>query len=435
MLTGLLVIAFFMVIGGLMITRRLPTLIALPVLAIGVAIISGIPLVDSVGNKGILDYIIQKGATYLASAYCAVILGACLGQFMNQTAVSRTIVKGAAELGGDNPFLITILITLAVAILFTTIDGLGAAIMAATIAIPIMTSVGVPGITAVCMMLFGMATGGILNMSNWAFYTTATGVAQRDVQSFALTLAALTALTSILFAIIEFKRSGIKFAWAAHTPAQPLLQPNSENPPLVSLFTPLVPILCVMLLKWPILPAFIMGIVWCFFTVYFFSAQKTFRQLMSLLIKAAFEGVSDSAPAVMLMIGIGMVLNSFMHPIVAQKLAPFLRLVIPSQQIGYILFFSLLAPLALYRGPLNLWGLGSGIAAMIIGLKILPATAVVGAFLSTERVQCVGDPTNTHNVWLSNYVRVDVNKILIKLIPYIWGLAVTGIIISSFMWF
>jgi hypothetical protein len=437
MLIAILMFGLFLFSAVLMITRKLPVLIALPVLAVGVAVIAGVPLITGGGEKdmGILNYVIQGGATRLATAYCSVILGAWLGQFMNQTGISKTIVKGAAELGGDNPFLVTILITIAVATLYTSINGLGAAIMIGTIAVPIMISVGVSGITAVSMMLFGMATGSIINISSWSFYTTATGVQQSDVQTFALTLAVLTAVTSLLFAIIEFKRTGIKFAWAAHIATKSTLQAQVEKTPLLSLFTPLVPIISVIIFKWPILPAFLAGLAWCFLTIYIFSSQRKISQLISMLTKAAFEGVSDSAPAVLLMIGIGMVLNSFMHPIVAKSITPFLQVVIPSQQITYILLFSLLVPLALYRGPLNLWGLGSGIAAVIIGLKILPAPAVFSAFLSAERVQFIGDPTNTHNVWLANYVGVDVNQILFKVLPYIWGLAVVGIIISSFMWF
>jgi hypothetical protein len=120
---------------------------------------------------------------------------------------------------------------------------------------------------------------------------------------------------------------------------------------------------------------------------------------------------------------------------VAKSLEPFLKSIIPSSRISYIILFSLLAPLALYRGPLNLWGLGSGIAGLIIGLKLLPSTAAMGAFLSTERIQAIGDPTNTQNVWLSNYAGVDVNKLLLKLLPYIWILAIAGVVTASIMFF
>lgn len=437
MVASIFILVLFLAIVGLMITKKIPTILALPILAVGVALIAGVPFVN-VGkdgtDTGLLSNIIQDGATRLSSAYCAVILGAWLGQLMNHTGISKTIVKGAAELGGDRPFIVTILVTIAVALLFTTIDGLGAVIMVASIALPIMISVGVPGITAACMMLFGMATGGIINMSNWVFYTEATGVKQSDVQSFAITMAILTAVTAIVFAIIEFKKSGIKFAWAAPAEENKDAKGSEEKAPVLSLLTPIVPIALVIGLKIPILPAFLCGILWCFLTNLIFVRRKV-SELISIIVKSALEGVSDSAPAVILMIGIGMVLNSFMHPTVTAAIAPFLKVVIPAGVIGYALFFIILAPLALYRGPLNLWGLGSGIAAVIIGLKILPAPAVFSAFLSAERVQSIGDPTNTHNVWLSNYVGTDVNKILLKVLPYIWGLAAVGIIISCFMWF
>ena len=39
-----------------------------------------------------------------------------------------------------------------------------------------------------------------------------------------------------------------------------------------------------------------------------------------------------------------------------------------TRECPYIIFFAILAPLALYRGPMNMFGLGSGIAALIIGL-------------------------------------------------------------------
>lgn len=435
MLQSILILALFLVITILMISRKLPTLIALPILAVGIAAIAGIPLklMDGDNDIGIINYIIQGGATRLASAYTAVIFGAWLGQLMNQTGISKTIVKGAAELAGDKPFLVTILLTAAVAVLFTTLDGLGATIMLATIVIPIMVSVGVPGIIAACMMLFGMATGLMFNISNWAFYASATGVKQEDVQTFALVLCILTAVTSLIFAIVEFKKAGIKFSWAAKSNHDDL-EADNEKAPLLSLFTPIIPIIFVIAFKWAIIPSFIMGILWCFFTVLIFSKKK-FSSMLSLVTKSGFEGLTDSAPAVLLMIGIGMVLNSLMHPVVAKSITPLIKAVIPGSVVGYAIFFSLLAPLALYRGPLNLWGLGSGIAAVIINLNILPAPAVFSAFLSAERVQAIGDPTNTHNVWLANYVGVDVNDILKKVLPYIWGLAIVGVIISSFMWF
>ena len=81
------------------------------------------------------------------------------------------------------------------------------------------------------------------------------------------------------------------------------------------------------------------------------------------------------------MIGIGILYLAVTHSMVKEVLNPFLLAVIPSNRIAYIIFFSLLAPLSLYRGPMNLFGLGSGIAALVIGLGTLSPLAVMGAFL------------------------------------------------------
>lgn len=131
MLTSILILLFFLVIALLMATRKIPTLVALPILAIGIALIAGVPLVlvKDKQQLGILAHIIDGGSTRLAAAYSSVIVAAWLGQLMNHTGVSKTIVKSAAELGGDRPFLVTVLVTAAVAFLFTTMAGLGAVIM------------------------------------------------------------------------------------------------------------------------------------------------------------------------------------------------------------------------------------------------------------------------------------------------------------------
>lgn len=428
MLTPILILAVFLIIAILMISRKLPTLIALPILAIVVAALAKVPLS---GDKSILSLVIEGGATRLASAYVAVIFGAWLGQIMNLTGISKTIIKLAAELGGDRPFLISILMSIAIALLFTTIGGLGAVIMIGSIALPILLSVGIPATTAVGMFLFSFATGLLFNIGNWVFYINALGVSLENVKTFAFLLAGLTALTTFIYIIVEFKRQGIKFAWSArNTMGNSGFNPEDRKAPALSLVTPLIPITLVMVFNWPIIPAFLVGIIYGLVTT-----QRSLGQLVNLLTKSAFDGVSDSAPAVILMIGIGMVLNSLMHPLVSEQMAPFLKTVLPTAPLGYLLFFSLLAPLALYRGPLNLWGLGSGIAGLIISLGLLPAPVVMSAFLSVERVQAIADPTNTHNVWLANFAGVDVNKVLLKVLPYVWILASAGVVLSTILWF
>ncbi len=151
-------------------------------------------------------------------------------------------------------------------------------------------------------------------------------------------------------------------------------------------------------------------------------------------------------PALVMMLGIGMLLNAIigpggewnaMHPDgwpVLNVLRPLMMAITPKTPLGFVLIFTLAAPLALYRGPLNVWGMGYGIAAVFLASG-MPAGAVMGLLLAVGQVQGISDPTNTHNVWLANEMQQDVQKVLWNTLPYTWSVAVVGLIAASLIFY
>ena len=239
-----------------------------------------------------------------------------------------------------------------------------------------------------------------------------------------------TLIATIVLIVVEFKKNGIKFGFSAPTGDVEESRQLKGVTGGLAMISPLIPIVLVAFLKVPVCPAFTVGIIWALvFT------SKSFKKAMNMLTKTCYDGITDAGPAVILMVGIGILYLAVTNPIVKEVLNPFLLKVVPSNRIGYIIFFAVLAPLSLYRGPMNLFGLGSGIAALVIGLGTLSPMAVMGAFLAAERIQGCGDPTNTQNVWTANFAEVDVNQITRKLLPYLWTLAVVGVVISAFLYF
>ena len=116
-------------------------------------------------------------------------------------------------------------------------------------------------------------------------------------------------------------------------------------------------------------------------------------------------------------------------------MTPLITAVMPSSAAGYVLFFTICAPLALYRGPLNLWGLGSGLMALMVSTGSIPGAAIMGAIFSVGMIQGVCDPTNTHNVWIANYLALDTQKILKETVPYMWLLALAGLLLAAIKYF
>ena len=120
--------------------------------------------------------------------------------------------------------------------------------------------------------------------------------------------------------------------------------------------------------------------VYCFFT----TLRKGSLQRLS---KAVTEGISNSAGAIFLLIGIGMLLVVVMDARVSAILGPAMASILPGTAITFVVFFSVLAPLSLYRGPLNIWGLGLGLASVMVSTGKLGATSIMAALMTTGQIQ------------------------------------------------
>lgn len=428
----ILILILFIIMVSLMVKGKLTFVLSLPLLAFGIALFAGVPLF---GESGMMAVVFEGGVVKMSSAYAALIISAWLGAMMNNTGVSKTIIKTTAELGGDKPLLVTVFLVIACTLIFTTISGLGGVIMVGSIAVPIMISVGVPGLVTVCVFLFSYAAGMILNLANWTYYSSLTDVPIGEVQIFAYISCGLTLIVCLAFILIQFKKEGVKIGWSKENP-EPALEEDSDykKAPLLSLITPLVPIALVMAFKWTIITALFAGIVYCTITVLIFSKGMTINKIIGIATKSAIDGVNDGALGILSMIVIGMLTASLAHPVVSGVISGTVINLVPTSKIGYILFFAVLAPLALYRGPLNIWGIGAGIATLITGAGILPATAVMCGFIACERMQMMCDPTNSHNVWLANFVGSDTISILKKMILYVWLICAILAVVSGFLW-
>jgi H+/gluconate symporter-like permease len=482
-----LLIGVFLLMALMMFFRKIPALIALPLMAVLIALIGGIKISD------IIEYVIGQGSLKLHQAYTIALFGSMLSVLMQKTGVAESFIKKGAELSGDNPWLIAIILLLLIIALFTTLGGLGAIIMVATIVLPIMSSVGIGPMTSVGIFLFGLSIGGILNVGNWAVYISVMGLTVDEIRPFAMLMFLVSILGAIVYITVQIYRDGhdlnfkkiifrssfiviliavIYYLFSSISSDDFKIQFNeilnqtgnllkwfialaivllfvsalvriilrkneiAAQPHWISFLSPILPLFLILLFDVNFIAAFVVGLIYAFLTTY-----KKGR--LNLFIQSCFEGGGVVMPAVVLMFGIGMLLVAIMGPggdlpqyvngwPVLNIIRPMMAQIVPTNPITYVLIFTIAAPLALYRGPLNVWGMGYGLAAVFLASGMNPG-AVMGLLLAVGQIQGISDPTNTHNVWLANEMRVDVQKVLWNTITYTWILAIIGLIISSFM--
>jgi hypothetical protein len=419
---------------------------------------------------------------------------------------------------------------IATGLLFTTLGGLGAVIMVGTIILPIMMSLGISPLAAAGVMLVGISMGGSLNISNWQLYISVLNLSRSTVRNFALVMTALYFIVGLIFCFWSLRRSQLR---------RFLPVPEETRHPVrrIALLSPVIPLLLVLVLDWPIVPAFIAGLMFALLaanaegeialismTVFFLNlwllslvAPVSIKTLMTLempiteailwrmaaialfllwviyalvnankkqrstrwklavltplvtlifihflkwpavsgffaglllalvitvryetlqtFTRSVLESFESVAPAVVLIIGIGMLLNSVSHANLRNALQPFLSALSPRNGFLFVIIFSLLTPLALYRGPLNLWGMGTGFATIMLTTGVLTPEAIMAVLISVGAMQGVCDPTNTHNVWIAAHTKVDTADILKLMAVYIWPMVVVALSIAAIMYY
>lgn len=198
MIKGIILIAFMVVIMVLMVTRKVPTLIAIPILAIGIAVIAGVPLT---GEESIISTVIQSGAVKLAGSYTACLIATWMSCIMQRTGITENMIRKAAELGGDKTNIVAILLFLVICALSTVMSGLGAVIMMGTIAIPILISVGVEKFTAAAILLCAYGAGEHFGMVRATYFAEVFGLEVGQVYHFSVVVAITTGIAGLLYII------------------------------------------------------------------------------------------------------------------------------------------------------------------------------------------------------------------------------------------
>ena len=401
----ILIFAVFVAGVVLMMTKKLPAILALPLMGILIAAVAGVPFVSAdADTQSITDFVLSKGAVKLASTISVTIFGAIFAKAIQKEGISDAIIRKAAELAGDKPTAIALALTAAIAIIFTAMSGAGPVIMVSQIAIPLFLSAGIEPVVAASLILFGLNIGLLFNISQYQLYVDTIGMDMNVILSTSAVMGVICAIVTIVYIVLNTRSAKKSAAWAAKAPAK-----TDVNP--VALIMPLVPIVLVFFLKWNAETALLISII---VTVLITKPKEAVQVLSSSVV----EGIKDVAGVIGLMMGIGILLNGVSATQTSSLMQPIISAIVPSNPIVYVILFTILSPLALYRGPLNMYGLGSGLAKIMVSAGTLSASAVGMALRSTSVVQCVSDPTNTQNVIVADYANVDVNDILKSTLPY-----------------
>mgnify|MGYP000113901542 CR=1 FL=1 len=143
-------------------------------------------------------------------------------------------------------------------------------------------------------------------------------------------------------------------------------------------------------------------------------SKQPFMDMLELLKVSIYK----STKVIILLSSVGIFMHAVKTPEVVDLMAPLLLHLMPKSPTQCLLFFTILSPLVLYKGPFNLQGMGAGLSAVIIPSTSMNPMVLGMALLSLNNLRKMIDPLDVQNIALMQYVDVDTNLVIKKILPY-----------------
>lgn len=427
----------------LMMMKKIPTIMALPIMGFLVAFVAAVGTQPNFGlldytsvvngktitNPGIFNYVITDGVKMMAGAIVTVIFASSFSKILMKQGIIEKIIKTAAEYAGDRPMVLAFLFYIVVSVVFMALGGLGGIILVGSIVLPIMLSAGIKPLHAACIFLFSFSSGGVLNPMNFSAYIPlleqtkgSSQAAQEMLISMSWPIYIVAFCVPLFYVITKVRPVKPVKSWLSDDN----LLDEERSIHKITMIAPVVPVILLitsqlLAISIPAEIAIVIGILFVMVTTH--SQSKT-----QLITQSFVEGTQDVSGVILLLVGLGILIKGVQYPAVQVIIGPIIELLVGylKNPITYVIGFGVASIFALYRGPLNTYGIG-GALPTLFGAAGLSPMATIWALRATGNMQGFGDPTNSHNIWIAEFVNVDVSDILKEVLGY--GIVMTVIIL------
>ena len=194
--------------------------------------------------------------------------------------------------------------------------------------------------------------------------------------------------------------------------------------------TPLLPVTLSLVTKMSSILAIVISVIWALgWTGYL---KKGWNGIADVVQKTFYDGVAD----VGLVLGFLLFLQMFIRSAAVAKafLAPIVAPILPQNVFLLFLVFGVFSVLALFRGPLTIWGAGAATFAIIAGTGLYPLAVLFPLFyIPCSTITTNVCPTQSWNLWSIGYTKVTVKEFMTQTLPYALPLALVLELVAYFM--
>jgi len=387
------------------------------VMAILWSIIGMVPA-DQVIQKVFAEPALNYGPTIIY-----IVFGSWFGRVLVESGIAPAISEQTNKVGKKRPLIAGILVLLVTSFIFVSAYGVGSVIAIGVILLPIMLSVGIPRDLA--LSAFALAVGApmyinvVLYNQIKAFFPKAVYGGQYLV--FGIIAALVQLLAVIIFLVIHRKRidpanaeENLRIIGAGG-------QDEAEiaSVPKVAFIIPIVPVLMNMVFHWDAVPALTLATLLAMLLT---GKMKNYKSFVKFLNETVAKSISDISGLIMFLMAL--IMFSGAASMDAARFRPLFAAILPHSHLVLALALGILAPLALFRGPLHVWGAGAATAAVLSGTGLFNDSFLLPLLYVPTLLAVSTDITQSWNVWGLDYMKVQSKDFLKLGVPVMWAVSI-----------
>ena len=398
-LLSVIVFIMFLVTAGLIIVRKIEFVRALPAFGIITALLAGVPLTG--GSENIADFVIVGGVINLAEPMFIYVLSMMFADFLLKYGIKDELDYLCRFYLAEKPQCSVWLITALTVLFSAVIMHIGALMLSAILFLPLLLKAGFNKQTAVSLLLLTTGLGSCLNTGYHLLYAGLLSLDPASVKEFYHIMAFLCIIAVVVYLSLNSGR------------VNPVFRQKTAKRRLnyKLLCMVVMPVVFVLALKINIECSLILTLSYGFLAI---GAKKPFMNLLFSL----QEAIAKSVDVIVLLSAVGIFMHAAKTQAVVDLMAPLLLSLMPKTATECLLFFTILTPLVLYKGPFNMQGMGAGLSSVIMASTTLNPMVLGMALLSLNTLRKIMDPIEVQNIAVMQYAQVDNNLVIKKVLPY-----------------
>ncbi|WP_125589046.1 transporter permease [Companilactobacillus jidongensis] len=383
------------------------------VMAILWALIGMVPF-DTAIQKVFAEPALNYGPTIIY-----IVFGSWFGRVLVESGIAPAISEQTNKVGKKKPLIAGILVIIVTAFIFVSAYGVGSVIAIGVILLPILLSIGLPRDLALSVFALSIGAPMYINVVLYnqikAFFPKA--VYGGSYLVFGV-IAALVQLTAVIILLIVNRK---KIDPSQAEKNLEIIGASSDNVadgnkvPKIAFIIPIIPVAMNMIFKWDAIPALTVSTLLAMLLT---GKMKNYKAFVSFLNESIKKSISDISGLIMFLMALTMFSGA--ASLNAARFRPIFQAILPHDHLILAIALGVLAPLALFRGPLHVWGAGAATAAVLSGTGLFSDAFLLPLLYVPTLLAISTDITQSWNIWGLDYMKVQSKSFLKYGVPVMW---------------